>query len=111
MRVDQISSPVQLSRNSQSVESAEQDFKKILDKAVASREDKQLMDAARQFEAMFVFQMFQQMRQTVEKGGLIEESMGEKIFQGMLDQEISEKAAETGSLGLAELIYGQLKTE
>lgn len=88
-----------------------QDFKQILEKAVSSKEDKQLQEAARQFEALFIYQMFERLRETVSEGGLVPKSMGEKIFQGMLDQEVSVKAAETGSLGLAELIYKQMKVK
>ncbi len=85
----------------------EEGFKEIFDKALASNEDKELKEAARQLEAMFIYQMFSQMRKTVDKGGLLEQSMGEEIFTGMLDYEISSKAAETGKLGLAEIIYQQ----
>lgn len=91
------------------VKPADEQFKQVLDKALASKEDKDLKEAAKQFEALFIYQMFQKMRETVVKGGLFEESMGEKIFQGMLDQEVSLKAAESSSLGLAQIIYEQLK--
>ena len=85
------------------------EFQKFLEKAAGAKEDKQLKEAASQFEALFVFQMMQSMRATVVKGGLMEESMGEKIFQGMLDQEYSIRMSETGSLGLSNLVYEQLK--
>lgn len=89
--------------------SVEDGFKQLLDKAVASQEDKQLQEAARQLEALFIYQVFSRMRATVDKGGLFAESMAGKIFQGMYDQEVSIKAAETGSLGLAEMVYEQLR--
>lgn len=107
MKIDNLGAPPQ---NTPVIDrpSAGGDFRQVLDKAIAGGEDKQLKEAAKQFEALFVYQMFTQMRQTVAKGGLLEESMGEKIFQGMFDQEVSIKAAEGGGLGLAELIYEQL---
>jgi flagellar protein FlgJ len=80
-------------------------------KAMATKEDKALKDAAKQFEALLIYQMLEQMRQTVTSGGLFEESMGEKIFKGMLDQEISLKVADNGNLGLAQIIFEQLKTK
>jgi len=85
----------------------EEGFRDIFDKALASKEDKELQEAAKQMEAMFIYQMYSQMRKTVDKGGLFEQSMGEEIFTGMLDYEISSKAAERGKLGLAEMIYQQ----
>lgn len=108
MRIENTVTPA-LVGGEKRVASVEEGFQKMLDKAIASKEDKQLKDAAKQFEALFVYQMFTKMRESVVKGGLLEESMGENIFQGMLDQEISVKAADTGSLGLAEMIYQQLK--
>lgn len=87
----------------------DQEFQKFLDKAAAAKEDKQLKEAADQFEALFIFQMMQRMRSTVMKGGLMEESMGEEIFRGMLDQEYSIKMAAAGKLGLAEMVYAQMK--
>ncbi len=77
--------------------------------AASQLADRQLKEAANQFEALFIFQMLQRMRATVMKGGLLEESMGEQVFRGMLDQEYTMKMAEAGNLGLAEMIYEQLK--
>lgn len=98
----------------------DREFQKFLDKAGAAasaalakkgmkEEDRQLKDVANQFEALFIFQTMQRMRSTVMKGGLFEEGMGEQIFRGMLDQEYSIKMAEAGNLGLAEMVYEQLK--
>lgn len=87
----------------------DEDFQQILKKAVESGEDKELKEAAKQFEAMFLYEMFKKMRESVPKGGLFNESMGEKVYQSMLDMEISAKAAESGGLGLAEVVYQQLK--
>lgn len=110
MKIDSVGLPhTQNITNNSSVVGADQEFKQLLDKALASKEDKALKEAAKQFEALFIYQMFKQMRETVSKDGLIEKSMGEEIFQGMLDQQISQKAAEGNGIGLAEMIYKQLK--
>lgn len=112
MKIDGITAPIPAQVTAENrVDAPEQGFKQILDKAIASKEDKQLKDAAKQFEALFVYQMFSKMRESIAKGGLFEQDMGTEIFQGMLDQEISSAAAETGNLGLADLIYKQLKTK
>ncbi len=106
--LDKMRDLAQTAKN-ENLRSADREFQQMLDKALASKEDKELKEAAKQFEALFIYQMFEKMRETVSRGGLFEESMGEKIFQGMLDQEVSLKAAESNSLGLAEMIYQQLK--
>jgi len=112
MRIDSLAAPTTLQVNrGNHMDSPDQGFKQILDKAVASKEDKQLKDAAKQFEALFIYQMYSQMRQSVDKGGLFEGGLATNIFQGMLDQEVSIKAAETSSLGLADLIYQQMKNK
>lgn len=111
MRIDSLTPPVALQpAGENSINSPDQGFKQILDKAVAAKEDKQLKEAAKQFEALFIYQMYSQMRESIDKGGLLDGGLANNIFQGLLDQEVSIKAAETGSFGLADQIYKQLKT-
>lgn len=112
MRIDSLTPPAasQPAREN-SINSPDQGFKQILDKAVAAKEDKQLKEAAKQFEALFIYQMYSQMRESIDKGGLLDGGLANNIFQGLLDQEVSIEAAETGSFGLADLIYKQLKRE
>ena len=65
-------------------------------------------EVAKQFESMFVNEMFKAMRKTVSGEGLTEASPGRKIFTSMLDQEYADSAGETNSLGLADIIYRQM---
>ncbi len=71
--------------------------------------DSKQWKVAKDFEAMFIQQMLQAMRKTIPDGGLTEESNGRKIFTDMLDESMSKQASEQGGLGLAEMIYKQLK--
>jgi len=66
---------------------------------------------ARQFEAMFVHQLFKAMRKTVPDSSMTQESNGRRIFTEMLDEMYAEKAGEHSSLGLAEMVYRQIKNE
>ncbi len=109
MRVDGIGAPAANLGADSRIKAAGESFQQLLDKAVASGEDRELKEAAKQFEALFMCQMFERMRDTVMRGGLFEESLSENIFQGLLDQEVSLQAADSGSLGLADMIYQQLK--
>ena len=71
------------------------------------RED--LRQAAKEFESIFLYQMVAAMRKTVGEGGLIDKGQGEKVFEGLLDEEWSKKlAGQSGDRGLAEAVYQQL---
>ena len=73
-------------------------------------DDLKLRDAANEFEAIFIQQMLKTMRKTSIESDLIPKSEGEKLFQSMLDEKYSEISAKSGSLGLGDMIYKQLKT-
>jgi Rod binding domain-containing protein len=70
-----------------------------------------LKKTAKEFEAIFMFQMVSAMRKTVPQndGGLIKKSNGEKIFEGMLDEEWAKRlSGQGGESGLSGMIYSQL---
>lgn len=74
-----------------------------------SPEDKEkLRTVAKQFEAVFVNQMVGAMRKTIQPNGLMPQSQGEKIYQGMLDTEHAGKLAESNQFGLSDMIYEHL---
>ncbi len=73
-----------------------------------STSQKGLQDAAEQFEAIFLYQLMEQMRRTVPESDLLGDRGAEKIFQSMLDQEMSLSYAQTQSVGLAKMIYEQM---
>ncbi|MGI6145108.1 MAG: rod-binding protein [Peptococcia bacterium] len=88
-------------------------FKDILAQAEREQDNAKLKQACQEIEAMFVQHMLKQMRATVPKGGLIPESMASKMYQEMLDAEYSKLIASSPhhSLGIADLIYQQLKPQ
>ena len=71
-------------------------------------ENKALRDVSRSFEAMFTNQLVTAMRKTVVKDGFFKESQAERVYQGMLDSEYSQRMAETEQIGLSKVIYEQL---
>lgn len=76
----------------------------------AVEEDAALKKACQEIEAIFIQQMLKQMRATVPKSNLIPESMATNLYREMLDSEYSKLMAESSqSLGIAELLYEQLK--
>ncbi|MBN98199.1 MAG: hypothetical protein CME16_02950 [Gemmatimonadetes bacterium] len=77
----------------------------------ATREEKKaaLRKASKEFEAIFIYQMISAMRKTVNHGGVIKKSQGEKIFEGMLDEEWGKKlTTQNHHNGLGELLYRQM---
>lgn len=71
-----------------------------------------LRAASKEFEAIFVYQMISAMRQTIGENTMMPKSNGEKIFEGMLDEEWSKRlAGGNGPGGLAEILYRQLSRQ
>lgn len=77
---------------------------------VETRNDEELQKACRDFESIFVNYMMQQMRQTVNKSGLLGASRAEEIYTSMLDSEVSKQVSQEGGIGLAAMIYNQMST-
>lgn len=67
-----------------------------------------LKRACQDFEAIFVNQMFQQMRRTVSKDGLFDGGRAEEMFTSMQDAELAKSMSRQRGLGLADVMYRQL---
>lgn len=79
------------------------------DDAHLSPEDRaKLRSVAQQFEGVFLNQMVNAMRKTIQPGGLTPPSQGERVYQGMLDTQHAERMAESNQLGMSDLIYEHL---
>lgn len=72
------------------------------------KNDKELMDACKDFEAILIKQMLDSMRKTVPDSGLLDEGPGKEIFEDMLYDEYANKMAETANLGISKMLYKQL---
>ena len=78
---------------------------------MTQKTDEELMDACKEFEAYFVEQMFKEMMKTVPKSEETS-SYGSNITEYMQDsllQEIASESTEGNSLGLAQMLYEQMK--
>ena len=70
--------------------------------------DERLKKTCTEFEAIFIKQMLDAMRQTVDhSGSLVKQGMANNIFQDMLYDEYSRKMAKAGHFGIAEMMYKQ----
>ena len=75
---------------------------------MSEMEAAKLKDACRDFEALFIKQMLDTMRKTVNKSGMLDGGMAEDVFEDMLYDEYSKSMADTGSFGIARLMYSEL---
>ena len=69
---------------------------------------RRLTSACAELESLFVKQLFEQMRATIPKSGLLEGGNTEALFTSMLDQEMAKELAARGGIGLASLLRDQL---
>lgn len=78
------------------------------ERPVSEEEKTGMKRVSKQFEAMFVNQMVNEMRKSVAKGGLVPESHAERVYQSMLDYEYSQKISDSEQIGLSKVIYDHL---
>lgn len=78
-----------------------------LDPNTAAAKEKKLREAAEGFEAIFIQQMWQSMRASLPKEGIMH-SREEQFWQGMYDQELGKSMASAGGIGLADMMMSQL---
>lgn len=66
-----------------------------------------LKKACQDFEAVFIGQIWKQMRASVPKDGMLH-SKEEEQYLSMFDQELSVKMASAGGIGLSDMLYANL---
>lgn len=78
--------------------------------ATLSTEDRQrLQQAAADFEALFMRQMFAAMRKTIPTGGVVPNGEGERLFRDLLDGEYAKiGSAGNNGIGLKEALLRQM---
>src|SRR6056297_2494547 len=74
---------------------------------ITDKNDK-LKETCSDFQAIFVKQMLDSMRKTVNKSGLLEGGQAEEIFEDMLYDEYAQSISENGNIGLDDMLYKQL---
>lgn len=78
------------------------------EKAQAQKDDAKLKKTCQDMEAMFLNMMMADMRKTVQKSKLVDDSK-EEIMTSMLDSEMTKNMAKAGGMGLADMMYRQLR--
>lgn len=78
------------------------------EKAQVEKDDTKLKKTCQDMEAMFLNMMLADMRKTVQKSKLVDDSK-EDIMTSMLDGEMTKNMAKAGGMGLADMLYRQLR--
>lgn len=81
------------------------------DPTARQRQEARLKDASKQFEQVFMTQMLKEMDKSVEKSNLFGEGKDEETFKDMLNQERAKAWSDSGGIGLAQLIYEQMRNQ
>lgn len=96
--------------NLQETKKQEGDFQKLLKEVEQNQDEEKLKEACQDMEAMFIHEMLKVMRASIPQGGLFPESMADKIYRDMLDEEYSKMMAKSpNSLGIGQILFDQLK--
>ncbi len=69
---------------------------------------KEIVETAREFEAIFVQQVFKGMRRTIPDSGLLPRGNAEEIFYDMQDVEAAKQLTRHGGIGLSEMLIEQM---
>jgi flagellar protein FlgJ len=78
--------------------------------AKLKKQDEALRDASKMYESHFMNAMVKAMRSTTGKtDGIIKQNFAEKIFTEQLDHEYVEGWSKKGGVGLADLVYNQIR--
>ena len=87
------------------------EFKEILDKANPKNEaeDEKLQEVCKEFEQYFVKEMYKAMKKTVNYDNFMGYSQAEEIFSDMLDDEYIKGMSSGNGIGLAKMMYEQIK--
>ena len=74
-------------------------------------DEAKLKDACRQMESVFVGMLWKEMRKTLSNDSMLYGGIGEDIFTSQLDQAYSDLSTKQRSMGLADMLYQQMKPQ
>lgn len=77
--------------------------------AAKGQDQEKLKELAQEFEAIFIQQMYKEMRKTIDDDGLIPKTNAEQMMTEMQDLESARETARHGGIGLAEMMLKQLQ--
>lgn len=86
-------------------------LKSRLESDSAGSSDDELMDVCKQFESYFLEQVFKEMQKTIPDNEDSDASTGQLVdyFKDQMIQEIASESTEQSGLGIAQMLYEQMK--
>jgi flagellar protein FlgJ len=73
-------------------------------------QDKKLRQACTEFESIFLYNLFKEMRRTIPKSSLLPAAPGKDTYEMMFDQKVAEDLSKRGEgIGLQKTLYEQLR--
>jgi len=84
------------------------------DPTARQKQDAKLHEAVNQYEQVFLKQLFKEMRKSVPKTDIMGEKKDNKeqeMFEDMLDDQRAKAWTESGGIGLASMMYEQLRRQ
>ena len=73
-----------------------------------TRELQALRSSCREFEAIYIQQMYKSMRKTVPDSGMFKKGMAEDVYREMIDMELAKQTAAGDGMGIGKTMYDQL---
>ena len=77
-------------------------------KAGRGRDPEKVKEQAQEFEAIFIQQMYKEMRKTIPNDGLIQRGNADDMYTQLQDLEAARITAKQGGIGLADMMMKQL---
>lgn len=68
-----------------------------------------LRESTREFEAIYVNEMYKAMRKTIPESELFTKNMATKMFEEMMDMELARNTAKGDGMGIGLAMYNQMK--
>jgi flagellar protein FlgJ len=70
-----------------------------------------LRKSCREFEAIYINELYKSMRKTVPESGLFKKDMANTLYQEMLDMEMAKQTAAGDGMGIGKAMYEQIKEQ
>lgn len=111
MKINNINQNLMNMAKTSSEKAKSSNFEEKLKEASKKQDDEGLKEACQQFEAYFIKKVFSEMRNSNNVEGYINESRSEEIFTDMLDDEYSKEISKSDGIGIAKMMYDQMKKD
>lgn len=77
----------------------------------AAKDDKKLYQTCQELESVFISRVLDSMRATISRSNLLSRGFADDVYESMLYDEYAKNISQSGSTGLADILYQQLKTK